>query len=352
MEFKSTQSNMKKSAGRPGRTLTSSIFTDLAESYSKTAQEQMDPNQLQVGQSVYDAAGEEMIVVEDPADTTNKVLMPAAEQGQATPTVETVEDSELSTSYSVQPTTDEGGGVTMPEMAETAGCDTPKKATNIHVITLDDVGVDKQAQEDFYDEEVDWDDIRSSAIEINAYSQQKDMRGLTIAVEEITNIILSHMEMPEDAVMPAMFARLTSKCLARKAKKVEVLPEFRVAKVSKVEVLPEFKASKHALKKVSARLKKTEEFVKTAQVPETSVHPDVMSFHDVEENSTSLDTGVNSDDPEMTLGESGAVDIIECIKDMVDEGYEVVDVILSVGEKFPKDQGMKVLEDARAEGIL
>ena len=54
----------------------------------------------------------------------------------------------------------------------------------------------------------------------------------------------------------------------------------------------------------------------------------------------------------MTIGDEGAVDIIECIEEMVNEGYEVVDVILSVGEKFPRDQGMRVLENAREEGIL
>jgi len=64
----------------------------------------MDPTQLQSGQPVYDPEGEEWLVVGDPDQTTDKVVMPADQQGTQIPQgVTTVEDAELASEYSLQP---------------------------------------------------------------------------------------------------------------------------------------------------------------------------------------------------------------------------------------------------------
>jgi len=407
MEFNSNSSRIRKFSNKEKNLDISSVFIELANEYSHKKAQQVDPNQLEVGETIFDEAGEEFTVVEDTEGTTNKVLMPVDQQNQPAPEVKTVEDTELSTSYSTE---SGNSGVEIADVADVA-----------------QVAASKKAQEDFYDEEIDWDDIRSSAIEINAYAKQRNMQGLTIAVEEMTNIILSHMELPEDAVMPPMFARLAAKCMARKAKKMTPLSGFvrtplRVATellkskgnqgkhaTKAVEILSEFRTKEAVIKKLlekdkdpnksdseqewglytrdgskllgrhpskeeaekqeaaieinkgkESKLKGTlSEFKKikftskNAQIPNTSVHPDVEAFHEVKDGPSEFNNKLKEDgEEEITIGQDGFTDIMECIEDMVNDGYEVVDVILSVGEKYPRDQGMMVLESARAEGIL
>ena len=71
----------------------------------------MNPQEIQLGQSIYDPTGQEFLVVEDDPTTTYKTLMPADQQGQDVPEgITTVDDSQLSTEYSVQ----------QPETATTA----------------------------------------------------------------------------------------------------------------------------------------------------------------------------------------------------------------------------------------
>ncbi len=79
------------------------VFAEVAQRY---AQEQttLDPQQLQVGQSVFDQMGEEFMILEDPEGTTDKVLMPNAQSGSAMPEgVVTVEDADLAATYGLQP---------------------------------------------------------------------------------------------------------------------------------------------------------------------------------------------------------------------------------------------------------
>ena len=453
MEFNSTLSNIKRASGAR-RTAISSVFMSIANEYAKTAQEQIDPNQLQVGQSVFNNTGAEFIVVDDPEGTTNKVLMPAEQQGQPVPAVETVEDTELQTSYSI--TSPSEGGTSMPEMPEMA--QTAKRAQ-------------------YEDDDVDWDEIESIVIDMKAFTRRKDMQGLTAAVEEMTNFILSHMEMPDDMSMPPMFARLLGKCIvkraknAKKAKEMKILPEFRtalsgmkeirvfglykvdfpegraqkpdvvgdiddlnewahskglefvedeslfggyyrdpegreaweaewqstnwvkdskrkaqyddeyedikkakkscpstapstrtrvanpppMAKEGAVEVLPEFRKTSGQLKGFKANLKDRGGSSRYAQIPDTSTYPDVQSFHDPVKgpsDEVDLNSQTKKDDPELVIGDSGFVDIMNDIKKMTDSGCEVVDVILTVGEKYPREQGARVLEEARKEGVL
>ena len=60
----------------------------------------------------------------------------------------------------------------------------------------------------------------------------------------------------------------------------------------------------------------------------------------------------HTDSEGFRFGESGYIDIMEAIQQMVDNGYGVVDIMLSIGEQFDKAKATQVLEDARARGIL
>lgn len=54
----------------------------------------------------------------------------------------------------------------------------------------------------------------------------------------------------------------------------------------------------------------------------------------------------------LRIGQEGYVDIMTSIQDMVEAGYNTVDVILNIGELYPRDLGERVLEEARERGIL
>ena len=60
----------------------------------------------------------------------------------------------------------------------------------------------------------------------------------------------------------------------------------------------------------------------------------------------------SADSTGFQFGESGYIDIMSAIQEMLANGYGVVDIMLSIGERFDKAKATAVLEDARARGIL
>jgi hypothetical protein len=86
-----------------------SVFAEAIRHYSQTSTTttpgQLNPSDLQVGQSVYDNLGKEQIVVESPQGEAQKTLMPKDQQGKPVPTVKTVDDPDLAAQYNLQPTT-------------------------------------------------------------------------------------------------------------------------------------------------------------------------------------------------------------------------------------------------------
>lgn len=109
MELHATPSRIARSLCRKARTVDYSLFEGMARRYAQYLPANdmgtlMDPTQLQSGQPVYDPEGEEWLVVGDPDQTTDKVVMPADQQGTQIPQgVTTVEDAELASEYSLQP---------------------------------------------------------------------------------------------------------------------------------------------------------------------------------------------------------------------------------------------------------
>lgn len=147
------------------------IFQDLIGKYAQDAtnpNQGIDPTQLQVGQQVYSPEGDALVVVENPADTTTTTLMPA---DQANPTVpegvQTVEDTELSSQYSLQP----ANGVPAP------------------------VAKSRKAQEE---PTVDWRDIRDIANDMNTAIESEDMQRLLESLEDMFNIAMLNVNVPED----------------------------------------------------------------------------------------------------------------------------------------------------------
>jgi len=54
----------------------------------------------------------------------------------------------------------------------------------------------------------------------------------------------------------------------------------------------------------------------------------------------------------LRIGQEGYVDVITAIQDMKDCGYETVDIVLNIGEMYPRELGERVLAEARRKGIL
>lgn len=68
--------------------------------------------------------------------------------------------------------------------------------------------------------------------------------------------------------------------------------------------------------------------------------------------SISTGEGKKTETAGLRIGQEGYVDIMTSIQDMVEAGYDTVDVVLNIGELYPRDIGERVLEEARERGIL
>jgi len=86
------------------------VLAELVKKYSQQvpSPQNVDPNQTQPGQSVYDATGKEFVVIQDDPSEPNKVLMPADQKGKDVPEgVKTIDNSEI-TQYSNQNPIEQG----------------------------------------------------------------------------------------------------------------------------------------------------------------------------------------------------------------------------------------------------
>jgi len=112
-----------------------SLFEELCSKYAQNVP-LMDPTQLQEGQPIYDPEGVEWLVVDDPEGTMNKVVMPADQAGAQLPEgVQTVEDDELASMYTLQPS---GGTPTASKKADIIMNLTADDMPNSKSITSDD----------------------------------------------------------------------------------------------------------------------------------------------------------------------------------------------------------------------
>ena len=106
MELRAKRSRTARVHRKRSRVGSDALFREIIRRYSQMEEAVLDPSQLQVGQSLYGPEGDEFLVVENPEDTTTTVVMPADQGGAQVPQeVQTVEDVELTTSFSLQPAT-------------------------------------------------------------------------------------------------------------------------------------------------------------------------------------------------------------------------------------------------------
>ena len=157
-----------------------SIFMEVLEKYAQTApqnpNQNLDPNQLQVGQQVYSPTGDALVVIENPMDTTTTTLMPADQTGTDVPQdVQTPEESELAAQYTLQ-----------PNEATPAVTARSRKAQ---------------------DGSVNWADLEDIASEMNSAIQEKDLRGVLAALEDMFEMAMSNVNLPEGTkVATSIFA--------------------------------------------------------------------------------------------------------------------------------------------------
>lgn len=123
MQFSAVRRKSTKAYQPKKRSL--GVFEAIITKYSQVAPttpaaENLDPQAIQMGQSIYDQTGKEYVVVEDDPTTTYKTLMPADQQGAQMPEgVQTVEDSELQVDYNVQQPSDLTTASLAPEFKRT-----------------------------------------------------------------------------------------------------------------------------------------------------------------------------------------------------------------------------------------
>ena len=103
MQYKPSASSRKVSS-RNSRKKESRVFDEIIRKYSQETQPQINPQETQMGQSVFDSTGKEYVIVEDDPTTTHKTLMPADQTSTGTVPegVQTVDDTELMSEYALQ----------------------------------------------------------------------------------------------------------------------------------------------------------------------------------------------------------------------------------------------------------
>jgi len=105
MEKYSKRSKIKRASFKRKTSMTNfSVFNEIIAKYAQDTSTNVIPEETQIGQSVYDESDAEFVIIEDDINTTNKVVMPKDQMGVGVPQgVKTVEDTDLSSQYTVQP---------------------------------------------------------------------------------------------------------------------------------------------------------------------------------------------------------------------------------------------------------
>lgn len=184
MQYSAQRRISRKTHKRKGKVMFDySIFEDLINKYAQVTpvdpNQSLDPNQLQVGQQIYSPQGDAAVVVENPMDTTTTTVMPADQSGVDVPQgVETLEESELAAQYTLS----------------------PNEATPAVVARF------KHAQEDL---NVNWNDIQDIVAEMNNAVQARNMKGVLEALEDMFDIAMNNVNMPEDIKIASIFEDYT-----------------------------------------------------------------------------------------------------------------------------------------------
>lgn len=295
MEYKSNLSK-RRNSNKNKRSIKmsgTSIFENIIRRYAQddnVVDTKVDPNSLQVGQSVYDAEGKEMVVIGDPEGVDNKVLIPKDQVGQQYPAgAIPVSYNDLASSYSVQPA--QG-----PQTASVV------KALNILVGKGRGMGkgMGRGRNECPYDKSV--------------MNKVEDWMTMDDDETNVGNWLDMDKESCDDSLDDKFKKKLFS-------------------------IMPKFKRQSHDHKHYHDVLK--------------AFASGLRAFNEVEDDSDKFKSEFNGEDLDgFKIGEPGYTEVINCIDGLVNDGYETVDIILKIGEEFPREMGERVLSDARSQGIL
>lgn len=288
MEYRSKSSKRPNEMSKRAKTDDDmSIFWDFIRKHAQEEDEfitSVDPHALQVGQSIYDLEGHEMVVISDPEGTDEKVLVPKEQVGQQYPAgTVSVTDSDLAVSYSVQPMG--------PTVARVIRAFSILRRENMGR------GMGRGVKECPY----------------NKSTMDKAEDWMTMDDDE-TNVD-NWLDMDRGGCLDDKF----------KGTLFFMIPEFKKCSHDKSHyrnVLNAFSSSMNAF-----------------HDPDDQMNKFKSEFKEKEED-------------KFRIGDSGYVEVINCINSLVNDGYETVDIILKIGEEFPRDMGERVLSDARMQGIL
>lgn len=162
--------------------------------------------------------------------------------------------------------------------------------------TIQPMTTAKRAQEEEA-VELHWNDFQDIVNEMQAAIQAKDAKRLMEAAEDFTDMLLNNVSVPDDTDVSQAFRATGS---------VSVHPAFRKAQSG-----------------------------------------DVLSF----EEPVRFDVERDSED-QITMGEGGFTDCMNRLKGLLVGKYPVTDVVLTLGEEFPREMVQKVLNEARGAGLF
>ena len=338
---------------------------------------EINPDQLQKGQAVYDVSGKEFTVLDD-SENGLKTIMPSEQQGQQTPSgIKQLAPEELSSSYTIQPTA-------RKVMAEEDGP---------YVLN--------------------WGDFRDLLGDMQSAVNKEDMHKLLEHAQDLIELIMMNISMPSDtdigkafpkeeavSVHPAFVGdpkkptnesrqRDTGKYTYDKQQRlctcghplgahsaehssdswpcfandlgghstygVEIPPcdcEF-FTPTKPVSYISDEEYGKmygdgplaHLWKEEEQRLKEQSE---QSEAP-VSIHP---AFRKAQFSDIPVMNKGKENESGLTLGEAGFTKCMNRLKELVKGKYAVIDILLTLGEEFDRPLVNKVLDEARGNGIL
>ncbi len=282
----------------------------------------VDTDSLTQGQTIYDLAGIAYTVLE-PTQDGKKQIMPADQQGQQVPKgIKQVEDNDLASAYTMSPQAsrkhaqDFGNACTnasdhiedavreLEPFANQSSSELDTSFANGYIdpltelagfLKLERMVSERSGKVSQSDLSMNWNDFDDILNEMHQSISNKDAKRLLENAEDLVDLVLMNVNMPEGTDVSQTVT-----------KDAEILPAFRKAQMG-----------------------------------------DINSFHEPQTFS-----GGKDDESGLTVGEGGFGDCMTRLKELLSGGYEVVDIILTLGEEYPRELANKVLAEAREKGIL
>lgn len=320
------------------------LFEEIIERYAQTEDAPLDPRQLQPGQSVYGPEGDEFVVLENPQDVPSTVLMPADQAGTPVPEgVQTVEETELATTYALQPAT----GLTARVKAvirklKEEDKDGSGKEWGLYTSDGKKLLGRHPSEESARDQEAAI-KAKGGARILAGYADEDNPSFDDPPSETDLTRAPDFMEFGPQTTEPHNWAPGTGRP-RQKRNDPTTYTERNKTKAPEPSgpVVPDDKPPRSD-KPLTRHLTRG-----------GALRPDISDLMPYRETSSPLEEGPGWDSEEdgLRFGESGYTEIMNDIKAMTEAGYQTVDVILNIGELYPRELGERVLSEARKRGVL